>query len=310
MLRRMGLFRSIVVGADFSECSTVALRQALRMAGWPGPAATRVHAVHVVDALVVEELAEATGQADVRGRVQRDVEDAWRQWRDGVPGAESLPLEVLVDDRIHGILEQARADQAELVVMGAYGSRMPDVGGGTVATACVREAGMDVMLVRDTRPGGGSLPFRTVVVGVDFSPTSQAALERAAQVAACDGAELHVLHVFEGPWHKLHYKSFTTEATPAFQRQYRDTLQRRLEGFAKPVLERHRVARHAVQVLDHAGHRTGLVSWADKVGADLICVGTRGRTNLRDLLLGSTAERVLAESSCSVLAVKPPRVGT
>ncbi|MFM1829948.1 MAG: hypothetical protein RLZZ558_288 [Planctomycetota bacterium] len=307
MLRCMGLFRSIVVGADFSECSTVAIRQTLRMAAWPGPTTTRIHAVHVVDALVVEELAEATGQADVRGRVQRDAEDAWRQLRGGIPGAENLPLEVVVDDRIRGILERARANAAELVVMGAYGSRMPDVGGGTVATACVREAGMDVMLVRDTRPGGGSHPFRMVVVGVDFSPTSQVALERAAEVAACDGAELCVLHVFEGPWHKLHYKSFTTEADPAFQRQYRDALQRRLEDFARPAIERHRVARHAVQVFDHAGHRTGLVTWAEKAGADLICVGTRGRTNLRDLLLGSTAERVLGESSCSVLAVKPRR---
>jgi nucleotide-binding universal stress UspA family protein len=41
------------------------------------------------------------------------------------------------------------------------------------------------------------------------------------------------------------------------------------------------------------------------VGADLTVLGTRGKTNLRDMLLGSAAERVLAESRCSVLAVKP-----
>ena len=45
--------------------------------------------------------------------------------------------------------------------------------------------------------------------------------------------------------------------------------------------------------------------YAAKAGADLIVLGTRGKTNLRDILLGSTAERVLAESRCSVLAVKP-----
>jgi nucleotide-binding universal stress UspA family protein len=41
------------------------------------------------------------------------------------------------------------------------------------------------------------------------------------------------------------------------------------------------------------------------MGADLIVLGTRGHTNLRDVLLGSTAERALSESTCSILAVKP-----
>jgi universal stress protein E len=47
------------------------------------------------------------------------------------------------------------------------------------------------------------------------------------------------------------------------------------------------------------------VQHAESVHADLIVLGTRGRASIRDLLLGSTAERALAESRCSVLAVKP-----
>jgi nucleotide-binding universal stress UspA family protein len=41
------------------------------------------------------------------------------------------------------------------------------------------------------------------------------------------------------------------------------------------------------------------------VDADLIALGTRGRTNLRDVLLGSTAERVIRSAGRSVLAVRP-----
>jgi nucleotide-binding universal stress UspA family protein len=41
------------------------------------------------------------------------------------------------------------------------------------------------------------------------------------------------------------------------------------------------------------------------LGAELVVMGTRGRTNLRDMLLGSTAERTIAEARCSVLAVRP-----
>jgi nucleotide-binding universal stress UspA family protein len=59
-------------------------------------------------------------------------------------------------------------------------------------------------------------------------------------------------------------------------------------------------------VCDDAGtNRLGIADYAARVGADLTVLGTRGKTNLRDILLGSTAERVLAESRCSVLAVKP-----
>ncbi|HRH96160.1 MAG TPA: universal stress protein, partial [Prosthecobacter sp.] len=50
----------------------------------------------------------------------------------------------------------------------------------------------------------------------------------------------------------------------------------------------------------------GIADHAEKAAADLIILGALGRTNLRYLLLGSTAERVLTRLPCSVLVVKPP----
>ena len=49
---------------------------------------------------------------------------------------------------------------------------------------------------------------------------------------------------------------------------------------------------------------TTIVSRADAIGAELIVVGTHGRTGLARLTLGSTAERVIATASCSVLVVR------
>lgn len=185
--------------------------------------------------------------------------------------------------------------------MGAFGDRRPDVGFGTVATACVRKSVADVLLVRDTQPG----PFRTVVAAVDFSETSATVLARAALFAAQDGAELHVLHVFAAPWHQLHYRALTPLVPPHLQMQYRDALERRLAEFARPALDAHAALRVRLAVYDYAGHRSGIVEYAGSVAADLVVLGTRGRTNLRDILLGSTAEKALAESHSSILAVKP-----
>ena len=209
------------------------------------------------------------------------------------------------NNRIVGILRRAREDKADLIVMGAFGHRTPDVGMGTVATACVRKSMTDVLLVRDTLASKGTAPFKTIVAAVDFSPTSLRAVERAALFAAKDRAELHALHVCQDPWQTLHLGApMPLNPVPA-QKQYRDGLERRLAEFCRPALEPHGALRSTVAIYDYAGHRSGIAEYAGKVGADLVVLGTRGRTNLRDLLLGSTAEKALEESKCSILAVKP-----
>ncbi|TAH37222.1 MAG: universal stress protein [Planctomycetota bacterium] len=299
----MSRFSSIVVGVDFSQCSAVALGQALRIAGWSGGA---LHVVHVLDTLVVTELEEALSmQEGVRDGLVSDARKAWREFAARVPGAERLPIEVAIDNRSAGILKRARQDQADLLVLGALGESGMGIGVGTVASACVRKSAADVLLVCEVRPRAGAAPFQTIVAAVDFSPTSLRAVEEAAAIATHDGAGLHVLHVFQAPWHRLHYRAPTPEAAPHFQKQYRDCLERRLHEFCRPALEAQASPRAHFVVHDYAGHRSGIVDYAQSVSADLIVLGTRGRANLRDVLLGSTAEKALQESACSILAVKP-----
>jgi len=299
-------YRSIVAAVDFSPCSAVALAEAMRISKWSGAA---LHVVHVIDTLVVIEIEEALTdmQKGIREGLVSDAEAAWRTFAATVPGAAGLPIEVAINNRIVGIQSRARVDKADLIVLGAYGDRSPDLGVGSVATACVRKSACDVLLVRETRAKAGAPaePFRTVVAAVDFSPTSLRALERAAGIAAADGAALHVLHVFSAPWQRLHYRAPTPETAPSFKKQYLDALSGRLAEFAKPVLALHPGVAATLAVHEHPGHRSGIVDYATGVSADLIALGTRGRTNVRDILLGSTAERALAESRCSVLAVKP-----
>lgn len=291
---------AIVACTDFTPCSAVALRQAMRLAVRSGAA---LHVVHVIDITVVVEVESALSgyQMDIRDSLVKDAQKAWGEFAAKIEGAATLPIHVSINNRLVGIVRLAREHKADLLVMGAFGDRRPDVGFGTIATACVRKSMSDVLLVRDTLPG----PFRTVVAAVDFSETSARALERAAGLAAEDGAELHILHVFAAPWQRLHYRAPSAGVHALEQKQYRDSLERRLVAFARPVSVRHPELRVRTVCLDQPGHRSGIVEYAKSVQSDLIALGTRGKTNLRDILLGSTAERVLAESPCSVLAVKP-----
>ena len=293
-------YQSIAVGTDYTPCSAVALAQAMRIAAWSN---AKLHAVHVIDTTVVIELEGVLSeyQQAVRGSLADAARSAWRDFASAIPGAADIAIEVKVNNRVAGVLEHARTARADLLVLGAFGDRRPDVGFGTLATACVRKSMTDVLLVRDSQKG----PFRTIVAGVDFSDTSLKALHRAAQFAAKEGAELHALHLFDAPWHRLHYRSSELMAPVEKQREYRDLLERRLAEFTRPVTAAHAGLKFRTVCDDSGTHRLGIADYAAKVGADLTVLGTRGRTNLRDILLGSTAERVLAESRCSVLAVKP-----
>lgn len=289
----------IVVGIDFTPTCRAALQQALRLAAGDGA----VIAVHVIDTLVVSDLQEALPERaeTLCAEIIADAQRLWREFSAAVPGAAAVRFEVGVNNRAAGILAAARAHGAELLVLGAGGRRGPEVGVGTVASACVRRGPADVLIVRGEQAG----PFRRIVACVDFSETSRRALQRAAELAVRDGAALEVVHVFDAPWRQLHYRAPTLEAEPQFEAQYRRTLSARLEGFVAESGADVQAARPVCALCDCSGHRSGIVEYAQRAGAELIALGARGRTNLRDVLLGSTAEKALRETQCSVLAVKP-----
>lgn len=292
--------RTILAAVDFTPCSAVALRQAVRIGAFHG---ARVQVVHVIDTFVVAELEESLSplQQNIREGLAADARSVWQKFAAAIPEAAGLEIDIRIEHRVMGILAKARDVATDLLVLGAYGEGRPDVGIGTIATACVRQSNSDVLLVRDTQPGR----FENIVVAADFSETSIRAVERAAQIAESDQAELHVLHVFDPPWNRLHYMSPTPQATPQFIKQYTDGMVGRLKEFAGPALDPFPHIRARYELFDYKGHRSGIVEYAQNVGAQLLALGTRGRTNLRDVFMGSTAEKALVNSTCSILAVKP-----
>lgn len=283
----MKALSSIVVGLDFSECSRVALGHALRIASWAG---AEVHPVHVVDAP-----ADAMGQPPTLTEAPREsyasaVEEAQRQWAaltEGTPGARELRLDICVAHRLVGVREQLDRYKADLLVLGAFGEQRPHVGLGTLASACIRSVPTDVMIVRDTY----RVSFHTVVVGIDFSATSQRALDAAALIAHGDGAKLYAVHV--EPTRVETYARLRAELGP------------QLEAFVKATTDKYPGLEVQSKVFPYSGYRSGVLEFAALVNAELVAVGTRGRTNLHDVVLGSTAEKVIRDSVCAVWAAKP-----
>ncbi len=296
---------TICVGTDLSTGSAVAVAQAARIAAARG---AQLQAVHVLDDSRVAALEHHFGpaRAGVRQRLMHEAQAAWSRGGQGAAAPTAQPLHVEIAGRAQGLIRAASNASAELLVLGA-GDGERDTGVGTVAIGCVRGAPCDVLIVRDPQAG----PFRRIMVGVDFSPASALAVRRAAQLAATEHAELHILHVYSGPASLFPFlTSILTEWAEALA-DLEARCQARLRDFCdqiaseggpeEPVLRAARL--HAVESNLHG--RT-IAQTAHKLGADLVVVGTRGHGNVRDALLGTTAERVLRDTRGSILAVKTP----
>lgn len=82
-------------------------------------------------------------------------------------------------------------------------------------------------------------------------------------------------------------------------------VEQELEMFTRAVTDAWPELEVRCDVYPHTGHRSGILEFASAVHGDIVVVGTRGRTNLRDVVLGSTAEKVLRDSQVAVWACKP-----
>jgi universal stress protein A len=144
------------------------------------------------------------------------------------------------------------------------------------------------------------MPIHTILVATDFSPSAEAAVEYATQLARrLGGAELHVLHAYAvhvpiAPHSHYVLPSLVLEEIERAARA-------QLAGVEKGV----RQAGVACKVHLSSDYAVAAVlALAESLPADLVVMGTRGRTGLKHLALGSVAERTVRLARCPVLTVK------
>ncbi|MFO0829697.1 MAG: universal stress protein [Phycisphaerales bacterium] len=288
--------KSIVVGIDYSDGSRAALATATAIAATTG---AEVHAVHVIDALAALDLeaALASSGESARERLVTGARTEWHAFSAAVPGGTAALFELRTDNRLAGLYSVAEMREADLLVIGA-GAEPGRVG--SLAIPCVRHSKRDVLVVR-----GADAGVRTIVACVDFSTASRDALSHAASLATDLGAALHVLHVFDEPWRSLHAGAAGVDADGSLARGYADATQARMRDFTRDLGATLGGRKATCSVVRGSDIAASIEQYARDVGADLIAIGTRGRTTLRDLLLGSVAERVIRDSTRSIFAVKP-----
>jgi len=148
------------------------------------------------------------------------------------------------------------------------------------------------------------MDIKKILVGVDFSPESEAAVRQALNIARHAGAEICLLHVGvipEGP-------SGLPDAVAGTASAYTKVVREQLAEDRSALEElRERIAGQGCDVshmVVDGFADTALVEAAGEIGADLIALGTHGRTGIKRFLLGSVAERVVRLAPCNVLVAR------
>lgn len=146
------------------------------------------------------------------------------------------------------------------------------------------------------------LAIKRIVVGTDFSDGSDAAMVKAFALAVAHHAVVDLVHVVEPGvlFAPVSLGSMALADGPALFEEIDRALSSRAEEARQAGLV---CQTNSLQGFPPAE----IVQHAKKTGADLLVVGTHGRTGITHLVLGSVAERVVQRSSCPVLVVPHPR---
>lgn len=292
--------QTVVVATDFSRSADAALDWAVELAK---PHAAKVLLLHAlvppVPPIAAPEFVPlpcAAAAAD-RERVELELNARLSALREkGVDAS----VHACVGAPVNVILYTVEESRADVVVAGTRGlTGAKRVFLGSTAAQLVRRAPVPVLTVHSNQLAE-QRPIRTILVPTDFSDDAELAVEEAVRVlgSVSEGAQVRLLHVYRiqpevvYPWTPPHV-AFRASEVVAQATQ-------RMEKLAEPI----RRLGFEVEILVREGFPPDVIEeTAETTRADLIAMGTHGRSFLPRLVLGSVAERILPSAPCPVLTV-------
>jgi universal stress protein E len=308
-------FRNILVGVDLTQYdattlqpSTVArevVRQALWLAGKMGSRLTFFSALNLtleslpqLDEIDRRNLAHTVEQtaAKILGGLVQQANDK------GIEAKDKLAL----GQPWLEIIRQVLRDKHDLLLVGTRDrSGLGRMIFGSTAIKLVRRCPCPVWVAK---PEEESTPLN-ILVASDLAPVSEKALCLAALIAQLTPATVHVLHVVDFP---LDHHWCTGLLPDAKEAAYRQGIRQKAEQRLRAQVEGAGACglSPAVQVhlYDDLGGLPdeGILSCIQKYKIDLLIMGTIGQAGILGVMIGDTAERILPELTCSLLAIKPP----
>lgn len=198
-----------------------------------------------------------------------------------------------------GILDQARQQQAGLIVISSHGrSGLNRWVFGSVAERVLSQSTVPAIIVNSRCATWDGTPKR-ILVPLDGSQLAEQALAPAKELARALAAELHLLRVTSSAHVRLE--------TPAMIEVFDDLEQRELneaEAYLRDKAQS--LPDGAVAAVEHATDSVAdtIMDYAAREAIDLIVMSSHGRSGISRWVYGSVAEKVLRSACCATMVVR------
>jgi nucleotide-binding universal stress UspA family protein len=284
---------NLLLSTDGSEFSEGAVREAINLAK---VCSSRLFAMSVVETnpeyetiapqLVEKEIEKARGYLEaVRERASK----------------ENVNCEIIVhqgEDSYQYIVDEAAKRRAEMIIMGRRGrTGLKRLMMGSVTAKVIGHAPCNVLVV----PRAAKVELRRILVATDGSRYGEAAVVEAIGIAKRCGAGLTVVSVVpseaSSPFDIVHSEMQRGLISEKEQKAAESTIRN-----VKDIADKEGLSIEGF-ILEGRPYEA-IINEANEKKADLIVLGSHGRTGLEKLLMGSVTERVIGLSPCAVLVVK------
>lgn len=197
---------------------------------------------------------------------------------------QDIETEVLVEEGSHALdtfLRWAKLKDVDLIIMGRKDTL---VGTGILADGVAKKAPCSVLLLQETRP----VKFpKKILIPTDFSAHNNIIYEFAEELSRLLDAELVPMHIFDVP---TGY-SKTGKSLEEFTEIMKENAQTDFQKFSQ---KNNHENLHCEMILSEGKNPgTLILDFAREIDADIILLGSRGRTTSASILLGSTAEKLI-----------------
>lgn len=287
---------SLLAATDFSDPARHALERAAQLAeSHPG---ARLTLTHVISASMLDRLRSLMREetSALETRVAKEADDALAELAARLVKQHACAVDTRLSQGspLNAIADLAEELQADLLVMGARGAHfVREFMLGSTTERVLRKTRRPLLAVKH-RPRGA---YRRVLVPVDFSPYSKAAVETSHRWLP--DAEIVLLHAFEVELEStLRFASIDDEQIHHYRAIARQEAIESMSSFAASLaVPAARLSRSVV----HGPATLRILEHEHSLDTDLIVMGKHGQSPLEEMLLGSVTKHVLAYSSSDVL---------
>lgn len=275
------MIKNILVPTDFSKCSVSAVKVAAQLAK---KLDATLHLLHVIETPVVAyDAGMVNFESLPQAMFMKELADDNLKNLLSESFLKGIKIESKIEyDAIYKRINQYVEDQkVDLIVMGSHGAKgFNEIVLGSNAERVVRYSSCPVLTVKQEY---ANFDVKNILIASNFYNEADTMFKAFKQFTGLFNADLHFVRV---------NTPINFETTPESHEK--------MDKFAR----RHHIEEYSFGIYNDQTEEDGILNYADEINADLLVMGTHGRTGLAHLIKGSIAEDLLNHSKRAVLSIK------